>query len=54
LILLCLQQTQTRLFYIVFVYEKSKIIIGFVLVFAVFTQFLSFLGFVKVFCFGKM
>jgi len=38
----------------VFVYEKSKIIIGFVLVFAVFTQFLSFLGFVKVFCFGKM
>ena len=37
-----------------FVCEKSKIIIDFVLVIAVFTQFLSFLGFVKVFCFGKI
>ena len=42
------------LLFCVFVYEKSIIIIDFVLVFAVFTQFLSFSGFVKVFCFGKM
>jgi len=33
---------------------ENKIPFHFVLVFAVFTQFLSFSGFVKVFCFGKI
>jgi len=48
------KQTQIQVLFVVIVCNQNKINIDFVLVFAVFTQFLSFSGFVKVFCFGKM